>query len=113
MKNRRGFIGGILGLAAWLFCPVAAKPISKTPLLDWGGDWILYLSSPEHPDSQVFKLGNGRGDTILCITASGEMHFSPHFTPTEQAEAFRQAMSAVCKGHCSFPENVDYPIGGR
>lgn len=44
-------------------------------------DWVILL------------LADGRGHDILAVTADGQMHFAPGYTPSQQAEAFRQAMN--------------------
>jgi hypothetical protein len=48
------------------------------------------------PDDYVLlHLGDGRGHDVLAITADGQMHFAPGYTPTQQAEAFRQAINML------------------
>ncbi len=54
----------------------------------------VWAAKTDDPDDAVFLfMTNGRGNDIMAITADGQMHFAPGYTPSQQAEAFRQAMN--------------------
>jgi hypothetical protein len=70
-------------------------------------DGVLFVQWPPtgggvYVNKVVLLLASGRGHDILAITADGQMHFAPGYTPNQQAEAFRQAMN-IASQHCVFP----------
>ena len=63
-------------------------------------DFVMHIiaANPGDPgDKIVLFIGNGRGKDVLAITADGQMHFAPGYSPTQQAEAFRQAVNMMAQ----------------
>ncbi len=66
---------------------------------------VLYIGAPasdDAPDHVLLMLTNGRGHDILAITADGQMHFAMGYMPSQQAEAFRQALNMASQ-RCTLP----------
>jgi len=46
-------------------------------------------------DDIILVIANGRDRIVLIVTYDGQMYFNEDFSPSEQADAFRQAMNMV------------------
>lgn len=57
-------------------------------------------------DDVIFRMSNGRDREIFYITADGQMHFSPEFSPCEQAKAFQMAINMLSQ-QAIFPIIVE------
>lgn len=96
-------------------CPVA--PVGHDPATCANPLPVLYAEAPrvgDPDDTVVLYVSNGRGADVLAVTADGRMHFAPGYTPSQQAEAFRQAVNMATQ-RAIFPllPEPDAPAEGQ